>query len=141
MPARDGELVGDLKKSGTVTLNASGQGVLNFSTDNSNQRWEVTAVMVSTNQPGTATTVPVATLALNTPVIGTASPGNQRGSSWSGNSDTFAQGILPVGPMDTLNVLWAPPNGVSGAPLSGVLATAVVTGTKYTRRQAGRRTA
>lgn len=133
MSARPGEVVGLLRKSGTVTLDAGGHGTLTFDPDNAHQRWEVTGVVVSTNQDATATTVPVATLAVNTVSYGTMSPGNQRGASWNGNQDTF-RGQLDIGPADFLTVLFTPPAGSAGAPLSGVVATAVVSGTKYTRR-------
>jgi len=133
MSGRPGEIEGELKKSGSVTLDASGTGVLIFDPDHANQRWEVTSVVVSTNQAATATVIPVATLALNTPVAATMSQGNQRGSTWSGNQDVF-RGQIGVGPCDSLSVLFAPPPGALGTPLSGVIASAVVQGTKYTRR-------
>jgi hypothetical protein len=127
------ELEGDLKKSGQVTLNASGNGVLSFSTDHANQRWEVTSVVVSTNQNANAVVVPFVTLAENTTDISTLSAGNQRGSTWNGDKETFA-GLWKLGPMDFLSVFFAPPTGQSGASMSGVIASAVVSGTKYTRR-------
>lgn len=133
MPVRDGETAAQLKKSGTVTLNAAGQGVLQFDPDNANQRWEVTGVVVATDQAATATTVPVATLALNTNSLASMSQGNQRGTTWSGNNDSFA-GLVDVGPADFLSVIFSPPPGNAGTALSGVHATAVLTGTKYTRR-------
>ena len=133
MPAQDGEIVSQLKKSGTVTLDSTGHGVLSFDPDSSNQRWEVTGVSVNTDQAATATTVPVATLAINTVSLSTMSQGNQRGSSWSGNSDSFS-GLVQVGGADTFNVLFSPPPGNPGTALAGVRATAVVAGTKYTRR-------
>ena len=49
MSAGPRELQSDLKKSGQVTLNASGVGVLQFYPDHANQRWEVDSVVVSTN--------------------------------------------------------------------------------------------
>lgn len=122
-----------LKKSGQVTLDANGNGVLHFDPDNAHQRWEVTSVVVSTNQGATATVVPVATVALNSTDITTMSAGNARGASWSGNQDTF-QGQVDVGPCDFLTVLFSPAPGQNAAALAGVIASAVVTGTKYTRR-------
>lgn len=133
MPARDGEIATLLKRSGTVTLSSVGVGTLTFDPDNSSQRWEVTGVVVATNQAATATTVPVATLAINTNSFATMSQGNQRGSTWSGNSDSFT-GLIDVGPCDWLSVLFTPPPGNAGTALSGVIASAVVTGTKYTQR-------
>lgn len=137
MTGQPGELEGLLKKSAQVTLNSSGQGTLTFDPDNANQRWEVMSVVVATNQAATATTIPVATVAINTQSIGTLSAGNQRGASWSGNQDTF-RGQIDVGPADFLTILFSPPAGATGAQiaaLSGVIASAVVTGSKYTRRR------
>lgn|SRR5438552_12273373 len=135
MPAQAKEIAAILKKSGTVTLTATG-GVLAFSPDHANQRWEVSSVVTSTDQAATATTIPVATLAINSPVLGLISPGNQRGATYSGNQDTFA-GTIDVGPCDELDVHYTPPPGQSGIPLVGVKASVVVTGTKYTRRGPG----
>lgn len=126
-----------LKKSGQVTLDAAGSGTLYFDPDSANQRWEVTGVVVSTDQPATSTVVPVATVALNSHDMETMSAGNQRGTSWSGNNDSFGGPLIDVSPGDFLAVIFAPPPGATAseiAQLSGVIASAVVTGTKYTRR-------
>jgi hypothetical protein len=122
-----------LKLSGSVTLNATGSGAVTFAPTSARQRWLVTSVVVTTNQVATATTVPVATVALNTSVPSQLSAGNQRGSSWSGNQDTWT-GEMEVGPCDFCGVLFSPPPGQSGTPLNGVICTAVVTGIAYTRR-------
>lgn len=122
-----------LKKSGQVTLNSSGLGTLTFEPDHANQSWEVDSVVVSTNQASTATVIPVVTLALNTVSKATMSAGNQQGATWNGNQMTF-RGTLLVGECDFLAVLFSPPAGASGASLSGVIASAVVTGKKITRR-------
>lgn len=122
-----------LKKSGTVTLDANGQGVINFDPDSARQRWEVSGVVGTTDQSATATVVPFVTLALNTVTLGTMSPGNQRGTSWNGNQFSFS-GRMDVGPCDFMSVIFAPPTGTSGASLAGVHASVVITGTKYTRR-------
>lgn len=125
-----------LKKTMQVTLNSAGNGVIIFDPDSANQRWVVDTVVVTTNQASTATTIPICTLAVNTVTAATMSPGNQFGTSWSGNNDTFS-GSLDVGPCDFLSVLFAPPPGSTNAQiatLSGVIATAVVLGSKFTRR-------
>lgn len=127
------EQVGQLRKTGQVTLNSAGKGVLTFDPDNARQRWEVTQVVVTTNQASTATTVPVATIARNTVDLSTMSPGNQGSATWSGNQDTWTGEEL-IGPCDWLAVLFTPPPGQSGTPLAGVICTAIVTGTKFTRR-------
>lgn len=128
------EIAADLKKSAQTTLNASGLAVVTFSPDHANQRWEVTYIGVSTNQNATATLIPNAVPALNTTSLSTMSAGNQRAqATWSGNNDAF-RGLIDVGPCDFLSVLFYPPTGQSGAPLSGVIASVVITGTKYTKR-------
>lgn len=127
------EIPGDLHKSGQVKLDANGNGVLIFDPDHANQRWVVTNVVVSTNQSSTATLVPFVTLAENTTQLSTLSAGNQRGATWNGNKETFT-GEWKIGPCDFLAVIFGPPAGQSGASLSGVIASAVVTGTKYLKR-------
>jgi hypothetical protein len=135
-PASWAETAGRLKTSGSVTLDATGSGVLQFTPNNANQRWVVALVVITTDQDATATVVPYSTLALNTNDIDTMSQGNQQGTSWAGNNDQF-RGALDVGPCDNMSVLFYPPPGSSPeqvAALDGVIATAVVTGTRYTRR-------
>jgi hypothetical protein len=127
------ETSGLLKKSGQATLDASGNAVLTFDPDNANQRWEINSVVVATDQMAAATTVPIATLAINTLTLSTMSAGNQRGATWSGNNDTFV-GRIDLGGADFLAVLWSPPPGQPHTTLVGVIASAVITGTKYTRR-------
>jgi hypothetical protein len=129
------EVSGQLKRSNQVVLDASGNGVMYFSTPSAHQRWEVTGVVVSTNQPASATVVPVAITALNTTSIDMMSPGNQRGATWSGNQDT-GRGLIDVGPCDFLSVIFAPPAGSTPdqiAQLAGITCYAVITGTRYTR--------
>jgi hypothetical protein len=127
------EISGQLKKSAQVKLDANGNGVITFDPDHANQRWEVTSVVVSTDQPATATVVPFVTLAENTVALSTMSAGNNRGGTWNGNKETF-QGLWHIGPCDFLAIIFSPPTGQSGSPLAGVIASAVVAGTKYARR-------
>jgi hypothetical protein len=135
-PGAWAETASQLKTSGNVTLNAAGDGSIQFSPDNANQRWVITSVVVSTNQVSTSLCVPYATLALNTTDITQMSQGNQRGSTYNGFQNTFS-GAMDVGPCDFVSVLFYPPPGASAAQiaaLAGVIANAVITGTKYTRR-------
>lgn len=130
------ELDGQLHQAGQVTLDSTGSGVLTFAPDNARQRWVVQTVVVSTNQAATATVVPVATVAKNTPVAPVLSQGYVRGSSWSGNQDTFT-GEVHISPADYLSVLFVPPPGATAgqiAALAGVICSATVTGTRHTRR-------
>lgn len=132
-PSHWQETESQLKKSGTVRLNASGQGTITFDPDSARQRWVVTTVIVKTDQAFSAGTVPTVTLGLNANNITTLSDANERGSTWSGNQDTWT-GEIDVGPADFLSVLFTPPQGMSGTSLNGVNATAVITGVKYNRR-------
>ena len=127
------ETAGQLLQAGQVKLDSNGNGVLTFEPSNARQRWVISSVVVSTNQAATATQVPVATVCKNTAVVSNLSQGNNRGQSWSGNQDTFA-GEIDISPADFLSVLFSPAPGQSGSPLSGVIAYATVTGTRYTRR-------
>ena len=128
------EVQGQLYKSGQVTLNSAGKGYITFDPENARQRWEVTQVVVTTSQNASATVVPVATIGKNVTDLSTASPGLLGSATWSGNQDTW-QGEMLISSGDFLAVLFNPPTGQSGAPLAGVVCTAVVTGTKFTRRQ------
>lgn len=127
------ETQAQLKKSGSVRLNASGQGTITFDPDSARQRWVVTTVIVKTDQQFSAGTVPTVTLGLNANSVATLSDGNHRGQSWSGNQDTWT-GEIDVSPADFLSVLFAPAPGQSGTSMNGVTATAVITGVKYNRR-------
>jgi hypothetical protein len=127
------EVSGGLRKSGSVVLDASGKGVIEFAPSNGNQRWVITSVVVSTNQSSTASLVPYATGALNTTDISMLSPVNDFGATFDGNNDTLS-GAKDVAPTDTFCVLFYAPPGQSGSSLAGVRASAVVRGTYYTRR-------
>lgn len=126
-----------LRQSGQVTLNANGVGTLSFTPDSANQRWVITYIAINTNQAATATVVPQCTLALNTTDYTQLGQNNNRGTSWSGNNDTFSASI-DVGPMDFVSLLFFPPPGSTGAQIAllvGVIAGATIQGVKYTRRR------
>jgi hypothetical protein len=122
-----------LKKSDQVTLNSAGAGTLYFDPDSARQRWVVDTIVVKTNQAFSAGTVPTVTIALNSNDVTTMSDGNQRGQSWSGNQDTYT-GSIDVSSGDFLSIIFAPPTGMAGTSLSGVICSAVITGVKYNRR-------
>lgn len=132
-PAHWAESQSQLKKSGSVTLNSSGQGTIYFDPDTARQRWVVSRVVVTTNQAFNAGTVPTVDLALNANDVVTMSDGNRLGATWSGNQDTW-EGEIDVGPADFLSVIFGPPTGQAGTSLVGVICTAVITGVKYNRR-------
>jgi hypothetical protein len=123
-----------LNKSGSVVLNANGTGIISFDTDSANQRWEVTNVVISTNQPATDVIIPVVNIALNTSDPSSVASYNLRGATWSGNQDQWSGGTIDVGAIDYLAIVFSPPPGTSGGSLAGVIGYATVTGTKYTRR-------
>lgn len=127
------EVSGGLRQSGSVKLDATGNGVIEFSVDNASQRWVITTVVTRTDQNAIATLVPYATGALNTYTVSTLSPSNTFGTTYSANNDTFG-GAIDVSAVDTFVVLYYPPPGQDGTPLAGVRATAVIRGTYYTRR-------
>jgi hypothetical protein len=127
------EVPGQVRQSDQVTLNAAGIGVVSFQPVSANSRWVVTSVTVSTNQPSIASLVPFAAILLNATDLTMASPANNYGSTWDGNNDQFST-AFDVGPCDFFSVVWYPPPGQSGASLAGVIASAVVSGTSYTRR-------
>lgn len=130
------EVEGQLHRAGQVTLDSGGNGVLTFDPASARERWEVTSVVVKTNQAATATVVPVATVGKNTAIVSQLSQGNNRGQSWSGNQDVFA-GQVDISAADYLSVLFSPPPGATSpqiAALAGVICYATVTGTRHTRR-------
>lgn len=131
------EISGQLRTSGSCVLSALGFGTITFQPTSANQRWVVSSVVVSTNQPSLATVIPYCTPALNTTDYTQMSQGNQWGTSWTGNNDTFS-GDADVGQCDFLGVLFYPPPGATLAQvalLAGVTCTAIVSGTRYTRRR------
>jgi hypothetical protein len=130
------ETAGQLKTSGQAVLNSAGIATIPFSPDHANQRWVITSVVCSTNQPSQSLCVPYGTLALNTVDITQLSQGNQRGTTYNGYQNTFS-GAMDVGPCDFVSVLFYPPPGATNAQiaaLAGVIASVVINGTKYTRR-------
>jgi hypothetical protein len=130
------EISGQLRYAAQVKLDATGNGVMTFDPASARERWEVTSVVVSTNQAANATVVPVATVGKNTLVASQLSQGNSRGSSWSGNQDVFS-GQVDISPADYLSVIFSPPPGATNTQitaLSGVICYATVTGTRYVRR-------
>lgn len=123
------EASGRLKQSGNTTLDVNGNGVIEFTPNSARMRWEVTGVVVATNQAQTATPVPVAEVLINGVSYGTVtvtSAGQSLGASWSGSQDTFS-GTADVGPCDELEVVFT--GGITGS-----IAFANVLGTYYTRR-------
>jgi hypothetical protein len=113
---------GDLHRSGSVTLDADGDGTLFWVPDNGNQSWQITYIAVQTNQSPTATIVPQVAAYVNTPT----SMGNYGGASWAGNQTSFT-GLYKVGPCDTFYIVFT-----AGVP--GTVANANLEGTYQTRR-------
>ncbi len=135
-PAHWTETASQLRVSGNCILDSSGNGAITFSPDNANQRWVVTSVLNATNQPQVSLVIPYCTLALNTINISQLSQGNQRGSTYNGQQNSFS-GSMDIGPCDFVSALFYPPPGSTAAQIAvlvGVEANVVVIGTKYTRR-------
>lgn len=131
------ETQGQLRMSSSVKLDATGQGTITFDPDHANQRWVVESVVVSASLVGLPSAVPIVNLALNSHSMSTLSLGNQLGSTYSGNQDSFT-GSIDVGPCDFLTVLFAPAPGATVAQiayLSGTVCTAIITGSKFSRRK------
>lgn len=116
------EASGQLHKADSAIMDGTGGATLIFTTENARQRWEVTTVVVSTNQDPTVAPYPRAEVFVND----SSSMGNSQGATWTGNQDTFT-GTTDVGPCDNLIVVF------TGGP-PGATATARLGGTKYTRR-------
>jgi hypothetical protein len=113
---------GDLKRAGSVTLDANGNGTITFIPHNAQQSWEVTYIAASTNQSPTATVVPQVESFVN----GVLDRCNSRGASWAGNQTSFS-GLIKVGSCDNLNIVFT-----AGVP--GTVASVVLEGTYTTRR-------
>lgn len=100
----------------SVTLDGSGNGTVQFSIDNHNQRWVVNYVHVLTSQAVSATPVPVCQFYKN----GTGAT-QSVGGTYSGNLDT-ATGRVILFADDVLYAVWS-----GGIP--GSVATAIISGT------------
>lgn len=109
-----------LQKSATVTLDGNGNGTVDFDVDNAWQRWVIDSVRVKTSQGNTQTPYPLAEV-FNGPIASAFS----EGATFTGNQDTF-RGRVDLDAGSELHVVWT-----GGVP--GSVATARVTGKKYTR--------
>lgn len=115
------EIEGYLDESSQVVLDGSGNGTVIFDVVNSWQRWVVDSVRVKTTQGDTETPYPSAELYSGPGIFDRFS----QGKTWTGNNDVF-QGRLDLDSGSELFVIWT-----GGIP--GTLATARVTGKRYTR--------
>lgn len=111
---------GLLEVSATVILDSNGDGTIDFGVQNAWQRWEVTTVVVSTNQAKNQTPYPVAAV-----YAGPIAEPYVQGVSWTGNQDTFS-GVVNVHEGSDLHVVWT-------GGIAGTVAKARVYGTRYTR--------
>jgi hypothetical protein len=114
------EVEGYLNKAGTVTLDGSGNGTLDFDVDHAWQRWEIAQIVVSTNQPSNQAPYPTAEV-----FAGPIAPVYSQGATWTGNQDTFS-GKVDLDAGTELHVVWT-----GGLP--GSIATARIHGKKYSR--------
>jgi hypothetical protein len=141
------EIAGLLRLSGSAVMGA-GQAVISFDPPNARQRWEVTGAIISTDQPATATAVPVAAVVLNAADRVPVSQGGKRSHSWDGNMVTLPLRVQ-AGPADSVAVVFTDPGAASaesgvyldtytatypGTAMDGTVCYATITGTRYTRR-------
>jgi hypothetical protein len=141
------EAAGQLRLSGSAVMGA-GQAVISFDPSNARQRWEVTGVVVSTDQAASATAVPVVAVVLNAADRVPVSQGGKRSHSWDGNMVTLAVKVK-AGPADSVAVVFTDPGAASaasgiyldeytatypGTAMDGITCYATITGTRYTRR-------
>ena len=123
------EVSGQLKQSSSIMLDANGNGAIYFTPNNSHQRWEISSVVVSTNQGPTNIPIPTAEIFINGVSFGTTivtSTGQSLGATWSGNQDSFS-GKADVGPCDSLAIVFT-------GGIAGTMAFSNIRGTYYTRR-------
>lgn len=105
-----------IPRSQTVTLDASGNGQVAFSIDNSNVRWVIDQTNVATDQANNATPIPAADTYLNQ-----IAPQAWQGGTYSGNKD-IGTGRVVLYPDNVYYVVWT--GGIPGSH-----ATAVIAGT------------
>lgn len=114
----DWQEIGPVRRRGSVTLDASGNGQIYFYVYSANHRWVIYEVVV--NAPLTAPQIfPQVTLHIG----GVASQGLSEGASWAGGQETF-QGQIEMTAGDDLTV-----DFTGGS--SGVVMSAVIEGTNY----------
>lgn len=114
------EVEGILNVSGHVTLDANGNGTIDFEVQNAWQRWVVTEIPVSTSQNSSTPPYPTAEV-----FAGPISPAFSQGATWTGNQDTF-RGTVHVDQGTDLHVVFS-----GGVP--GSVAYARPAGRRYTR--------
>lgn len=115
------EIEGYLDVSASVVLDSSGSGTVDFDVDNSWQRWVVDSVRVKTNQGDFQTPYPSAEVFSGAAIADRFS----QGKSWTGNNDVF-RGRVDLDSGSEMHVVWT-------GGISGTIATARVTGKRYTR--------
>lgn len=96
----------------SVTLNASGYGIVTFQPD-SFRNWTVTAINVDTNQAITATPIPRCKVYLG------GLGGRVVAQTWNGNGDTASGSPVLVQPSQQLVVEWT--GGVAGSRATAYL--------------------
>jgi len=110
--------IGPVRRRGSVTLDASGNGEVDFDVWSAWNEWEIHEVVVNTNQGRTNPPYPQATV-----YVGGVAQGHSEGGTWDGNQDTFV-GKVTMTACDTLSVQFT-----GGLP--GSIATAILEGTNY----------
>ena len=114
----DWRRIGTVRRRASVTLDANGNGSVEFGvTYSSNHKWVISDVVISTNQATNVAPYPNATV-----YLGGQQAGVSEGASWTGNQDTLT-GVFEMTGED-LFVQFA--GGVAGS-----VATVIIEGDSY----------
>lgn len=125
-PGGDWTEVGEIRRRLSVTLDASGNGSVQFNVRHANQRWIIGYINVTTNQAPTTAPYPTATV-----YEGPQQAGMADGATWTGNQDTF-RGRFVMDACTDLIVAFT--GGVVGS-----VATVIIEGTNELRSELARR--
>lgn len=115
---------GTVRRRGSVTLDANGDGTIEFGTQHANQKWVIDSVIVSTDQDQTTAPYPQVVL-----YLGGQQAGVSEGASWLGNQDVL-KGRMEMTSGDNLEVSFT--GGVAGS-----VATAIIEGAAHRWTSAG----
>ena len=114
----DWNRIGTVRRRGSVKLDGSGNGNIDFYvTYSANHKWVIADVIVATSQPSTTAPYPTATA-----YYGGQQVGVSEGATWTGNQDTM-RGIIEM-TSEALTIAFT-------GGLAGSVATAVIEGDSF----------